>query len=149
MHDADFHRWMTWLEIGLAALTFIALLVINAPYGRHLRRGWGPQIPSRVGWIVMENGKLPCTSFLTEFDTCLPSGVPPTYILTELFIGIGAVINDKVSPFNQLQDVFIHLTERMFCVGYITNTDTIIFNTVSRTPVRMIKWCCRNLDTFT
>ena len=54
MHDADFHRWMTWLEIGLAALTFIALLVINAPYGRHLRRGWGPQIPSRVGWIVME-----------------------------------------------------------------------------------------------
>lgn len=54
MHDVDFHRWMTWLEIALAAVTFIALLVINAPYGRHVRRGWGPQIPSRIGWIVME-----------------------------------------------------------------------------------------------
>ena len=54
MHDADFHRWMTWLEIGLAAITFAALLVINAPYGRHVRRGWGPEIPSRLGWIVME-----------------------------------------------------------------------------------------------
>ncbi len=54
MHDADFHTWMTWLEIGLAAVTLLALLFINAPYGRHVRRGWGPEIPSRVGWIVME-----------------------------------------------------------------------------------------------
>ncbi|MCR9164905.1 MAG: DUF1295 domain-containing protein [Nannocystaceae bacterium] len=54
MHDPDFHAWMTWLEIGLAAVTLLALLFINAPYGRHVRRGWGPEIPSRVGWIVME-----------------------------------------------------------------------------------------------
>ncbi len=54
IHDPDVHRWMTWLEIALAALTLIALLVVNAPYGRHIRRGWGPQIPARLGWIVME-----------------------------------------------------------------------------------------------
>lgn len=54
MGDADFHRWMTWLEIGLAVVTFVALLVVDAPYGRHIRRGWGPKIPARVGWIVME-----------------------------------------------------------------------------------------------
>ena len=40
---------------ALAAPTFIALLQITAPYGRHLRSGWGPTIPARVGWIVMES----------------------------------------------------------------------------------------------
>src|SRR5688572_16412004 len=27
----------------------------TAPYGRHDRAGWGPTVPSRVGWIVMEH----------------------------------------------------------------------------------------------
>ena len=35
--------------------TLLALVFIPAPYGRHARRGWGPTIPSRLGWIVMES----------------------------------------------------------------------------------------------
>jgi protein-S-isoprenylcysteine O-methyltransferase Ste14 len=35
-------------------LTAVALLFVTAPYGRHVRRGWGPTLPSTVGWIVME-----------------------------------------------------------------------------------------------
>jgi protein-S-isoprenylcysteine O-methyltransferase Ste14 len=45
--------WMT-----LAALIFITLLVIPAPYGRHLRRGWGPMLPATTGWTVMESTSL-------------------------------------------------------------------------------------------
>ena len=26
-----------------------------APYGRHLREGWGPTVPERLGWIIMES----------------------------------------------------------------------------------------------
>lgn len=37
-----------------AALTALVLLKIDAPYGRHKREGWGPKIPTRLGWIVME-----------------------------------------------------------------------------------------------
>lgn len=40
--------------IALAAATFIALFFVTAPYGRHGRRGWGPGISHRIGWIVME-----------------------------------------------------------------------------------------------
>lgn len=40
--------------IGLALFTFLYLLGKNAPYGRHQSSGWGPTIPNRMGWIVME-----------------------------------------------------------------------------------------------
>lgn len=36
-------------------VTFAALLFVVAPYGRHLRGGWGPTIPARIGWMVMES----------------------------------------------------------------------------------------------
>lgn len=55
MSNAAIHEALVWLEIGLAIVTFIALLFITAPYGRHMRSGFGPSIPSRVGWIVMES----------------------------------------------------------------------------------------------
>lgn len=47
-------EWLVWTEFGLAAVTFAALMRITAPYGRHVRTGWGPTVPNRVGWIVME-----------------------------------------------------------------------------------------------
>ena len=39
----------------LASLvTALVLLKIDAPYGRHKRKGWGPTIPTRLCWILME-----------------------------------------------------------------------------------------------
>lgn len=43
-----------WAWAALALLTFFVLLRIDAPYGRHSRRDWGPTVPHKVGWIVME-----------------------------------------------------------------------------------------------
>ncbi len=38
----------------LAGTVFILLFFISAPYGRHLRKGWGLNINPKTGWVVME-----------------------------------------------------------------------------------------------
>lgn len=41
-----------WSLIGVGS--FILLQFVKAPYGRHIRKGWGPEIPNYIGWILME-----------------------------------------------------------------------------------------------
>lgn len=44
----------TWTWIAVAAVIFITLLFITAPYGRHTKTTWGPLIDNKVGWFFME-----------------------------------------------------------------------------------------------
>ncbi len=43
---------ITWFL--LAAVVFATLFFVPAPYGRHIRRGWGPTLTNRTGWLLME-----------------------------------------------------------------------------------------------
>jgi 3-oxo-5-alpha-steroid 4-dehydrogenase 1 len=43
------------LEFVLAGLTVVGLRLVTAPYGRHGRTGWGPTVPARWGWLIMES----------------------------------------------------------------------------------------------
>ena len=54
MEASIFWNWLQWGWIAVGVLTFLALLFITAPYGRHTRSGWGPLIEARVGWVIME-----------------------------------------------------------------------------------------------
>src|SRR5439155_3370160 len=45
---------LLYLYFALALATYLGLQFIVAPYGRHTRGGWGPQISSTAGWILME-----------------------------------------------------------------------------------------------
>lgn len=38
-----------------AGLSALALLFVDAPYGRHQKEGWGPKINTRLGWVLMES----------------------------------------------------------------------------------------------
>jgi len=55
MTEIQFHSYLVAAIFVAAALTFVALFFVTAPYGRHLRTGWGPTVPARLGWIVMES----------------------------------------------------------------------------------------------
>lgn len=54
MTEAQLHAALVTGWFALAALTFVSLLWITAPYGRHERKGWGPRLPARLGWVLME-----------------------------------------------------------------------------------------------
>jgi protein-S-isoprenylcysteine O-methyltransferase Ste14 len=41
-----------WITLGI--ILFPVLLSITAPYGRHSRKDWGPMIPNRLAWMIME-----------------------------------------------------------------------------------------------
>lgn len=49
------YRTLVLLELALAVPTLLSLWRVTAPYGRHARRGWGPAVPARLGWLVMES----------------------------------------------------------------------------------------------
>jgi protein-S-isoprenylcysteine O-methyltransferase Ste14 len=53
--EAALQRGLALGILGAAAITFLALLFIVAPYGRHARPGWGPTVGARAGWILMES----------------------------------------------------------------------------------------------
>jgi len=54
MTETVFIRVLLYVWLGVAGATAVALLFISAPYGRHRRRGWGPELPARLGWLLME-----------------------------------------------------------------------------------------------
>jgi 3-oxo-5-alpha-steroid 4-dehydrogenase. len=55
MPEAQIFNWLVVTVFALGILTWVCLVYVTAPYGRHARSGWGPEIPSRLGWIVMES----------------------------------------------------------------------------------------------
>jgi hypothetical protein len=42
------------VQLLLCPLVLIALLRTTAPYGRHFAAGWGPCLPGRTAWFLME-----------------------------------------------------------------------------------------------
>jgi protein-S-isoprenylcysteine O-methyltransferase Ste14 len=67
--------------VGLvvAAAVFTALFFVKAPYGRHIRRGWGPLISNHYGWIIME------TPSVVVFGLCFALGIAPKNMPILLF----------------------------------------------------------------
>lgn len=55
MSEIEIHAALVQGVFVVAVVTALLLLFVSAPYGRHARGGWGPQIDTRLGWIVMES----------------------------------------------------------------------------------------------
>lgn len=73
------HVW-----IVLAIITFLILLRITAPYGRHSTNTWGPTINNRFGWLIMEIPVVIVFSWFFFSGTALKS--IPVYIIYGLFV---------------------------------------------------------------
>jgi len=80
--DASYLRTLMILWLCVALGTFFLLFFVTAPYGRHTRGGWGPALPARFGWILME--AVAPLAFLYFF---LKGNKSPNWV-TVLFLGL-------------------------------------------------------------
>jgi hypothetical protein len=55
VNELQLHAAVAWGLIGIAAVVFVSLFFIAAPYGRYVRSGWGLTMDSRTAWVVMES----------------------------------------------------------------------------------------------
>ena len=55
MTESTFFQAILVISFIIAAGTFVTLFFVSAPYGRHIRRGWGPHLPNWLGWLLMES----------------------------------------------------------------------------------------------
>ncbi len=82
--DREFYYQFLWLWTIVGLLAFILLLFVTAPYGRHSRKDWGPNIPNRVAWIVMEAPSL--IIFVLAFLLGPNEVQPVTWIFFALYV---------------------------------------------------------------
>jgi len=54
MNLPDFYKPVCFTLLFLAGAAFTALFFVQAPYGKFLRKGWGPSIRSGWAWMLME-----------------------------------------------------------------------------------------------
>jgi len=82
---------------GTAALVFILLFFVSAPYGKFLRKGWGPSIPSKWAWMIME---FPSPALMTLFFILSPAKSLPQLIFLLLWLS-HYIYRTFIYPFTQ------------------------------------------------
>jgi len=80
--DRDTFFLLLWGWTILGLFVFVLLLFIKAPYGRHSRKDWGPNIPNRLGWFMMEFVSL------LVFVLCFLFGPGNIQMLTWIFFAL-------------------------------------------------------------
>jgi protein-S-isoprenylcysteine O-methyltransferase Ste14 len=66
------------IQFLLCPIILVILLWISAPYGRHYRDGWGPRLPNRAAWVLME---IPALLVITVLVLISPAlHMPQTWV---------------------------------------------------------------------
>ncbi len=73
---------LVWIALALALMPI--QVRITAPYGRHLRRGWGPTVPARLGWVTMEI--VPLLVFVPLFFAGPSTKTAPMWVFFALWV---------------------------------------------------------------
>lgn len=77
-------NWFIYGWIGVALVTFLILLKVTAPYGRHSSTTWGPMISNKLSWMIMEAPSGLLVLFLVLFGSVEIE--LPAAIFTGLFV---------------------------------------------------------------
>jgi protein-S-isoprenylcysteine O-methyltransferase Ste14 len=85
MDLAAIYQWGVLVELTLALVAFPLLFWITVPYGgRHTSERWGPRLPSRMAWCMME---LPAPIFcLWAYSQGANAGEPVSLVMLAAFL---------------------------------------------------------------
>lgn len=70
------------VQFILCPLVLLSLLFVTAPYGRHFQPGWGPSLPNRMAWVIME---LPALLTIAVLTLATSAGQSPVAWVPLLF----------------------------------------------------------------
>lgn len=84
MTERQFYDVLLLAWFALAVAVFIILFFIAAPYGRHSRQGWGPTLPARAGWVLMETPSWAMLTLMLLLRTRPPTA--PVLVLYALWV---------------------------------------------------------------
>jgi hypothetical protein len=76
---SSIYNYSVALIFCFAGVVFLLLFFISAPYGKFLRKGWGPSVRSKWAWMIMEAPSLLLMLFFFLFS-------PQKNILKVIFI---------------------------------------------------------------
>ena len=94
--SAEQYSLFVRIWIAFAILLFPLLLRVTAPYGRHTSRKWGPMIPNRVGWVIME---LPSLIVFVVFFVTGPNSINAPMLVFFLLYTIHYTNRSIIFPF--------------------------------------------------
>ena len=78
-----------WIWLGLSVPVFVILQFIAAPFGRHIKRNFGPTINNKFAWVVMES-----VSFVTmAYFFMTGTGPKPLVSWLIVFLWLGHYFN--------------------------------------------------------
>ena len=125
-----------WVLIGL--ITFVYLFFESAPYGRHIKEGWGVEISARLGWIVMES---PCVILMLIYGFIVRDQLQTVHTIflliwlthyvhrTFIYPFLISMTNPKMPISIAISAFFFNIFNGLFngyYVGYIMNTQSTL-----------------------
>jgi protein-S-isoprenylcysteine O-methyltransferase Ste14 len=85
------------LIFGFAAVVFILLFFVSAPYGKFQRKGWGPSIKTKWAWMSME---FPSTALMVWLFISTPHKTLPHFIFIACWLA-NYIDRTFIYPFTQ------------------------------------------------
>lgn len=79
----DLYSFFLVFIFALSITVFILLFFISAPYGKFLRKGWGPVVKSKWAWMIME---LPSPVLMIAFFITSPEKSYLTFIFLIIWL---------------------------------------------------------------
>ena len=84
MFSPDIFYTVCYTMIGLAVVVFLCLQKVTAGYGMAYSPKWGPAVPNRLGWVLME---APVFFAMLALWLCSPRrGEPALIVMACLFL---------------------------------------------------------------